>query len=55
MNVKDALLDFHPIDIADRPRLMPYLRDRRTTCDWTFANLFCWQDYYKMQWAEWNH
>lgn len=55
MNVKDVLLVFHPIDIADRPRLMPYLRDRRTTCDWTFANLFCWQDYYKMQWAEWNH
>ena len=55
MNVKDVPLDFHPIDIADRPRLMPYLRDRRTTCDWTFANLFCWQDYYKMQWAEWNH
>ena len=45
-------MHFHPITIADRPIFLKYFQDDRTTCDWTFANLFCWQDHYKMEWAE---
>lgn len=47
-------MHFHPITIADRPIFLKYFQDDRTTCDWTFANLFCWQDHYKMEWAEWE-
>ncbi len=55
MREQPDALPFRPITLSDRPRLLPYLRTRRTTCDWTFANLFCWQAPYHMQWAELPH
>ena len=29
-----------------------FIANNYTICDWTFANIFCWQNFYKTQWAE---
>lgn len=50
------MIDFKTIDIIDRPVFQKYIQANHcTTCDWTFLDLFCWQHYYKMMWAEVNH
>lgn len=43
---------FHPIKISDRPLFLKYFQNDRTTCDWTFSNLYCWQDLYQFEWVE---
>ena len=43
---------FHPIKISDRPLFLKYFQNDRTTCDWTFSNLYCWQDLYQFAWVE---
>jgi len=50
------MIDFKTIEIQDRPIFQKYiLQNNCATCDWTFVDLFCWQHYYKMMWAEVNH
>lgn len=45
-------LHFQPIDIQHRDVIQPFLLNDSQTCDRTFTNLFCWQDYYHTLWAE---
>lgn len=45
------MLEFHSFQIEDREKLLPFLRRHSQTCDRTFTNLFCWQDFYHTSWA----
>ena len=45
-------LSFRPVEIQHRELFQPYLTRNSRTCDRTFANLFCWQHYYRTQWTE---
>lgn len=48
------MLDFRPLEIICRDRFLPYMAKRSQTCDRTFTNLFCWQDYYHTLYAEYE-
>lgn len=52
MNSDPVEITFRPITIADKSLIQQYLRSGRTTCDWAFATLFCWQHAFGYQWAE---
>ena len=45
-------LSFQPIEIQHRAHFLPYLVKRSRTCDRTFTNLFCWQHFFRTEWAE---
>ena len=52
--IMQTSLSFLPVEIQHRDIFQPYLTKDSWTCDRSFANLFCWQHYYRIQWAEAN-
>lgn len=50
-NIKQSI-DFKPITLADRTFLLPYLQVISVPlCDYAFANLYGWREYYDTRWA----
>ncbi len=46
------LLNFKPLDLADRETLRPAFRAYHPeTSEWTFTNFFIWRSYYRFEWA----
>ncbi len=44
--------DFRPFDIHDRQVICGFTeRFHVTSCEYSFTNLFCWQDSYKLSWS----
>lgn len=47
------MIPFRPIQLTDRARIESYTMTRGLyNCDLSFANIFCWRDFYKTAWAE---
>lgn len=47
-----SLLNFKPLDLADRETLRPAFRAYNPeTSEWTFTNFFVWRSYYHFEWA----
>ncbi len=47
------MIPFRPITPADRPLIERYtLPSRLQNCDWSFANIYCWQGLYHSECAE---
>ncbi len=44
-------IPFKEIRIDDKPDFEQYILSKSRICDRTFANLFCWQQHYGLQWA----
>lgn len=49
------MLNFKSVRIQDKKTIDSYLKVGSQTCDRAFANLFCWQHFYKTQWAEYEN
>ena len=47
------MLEFRPITLADRARIEAYtMRRGLYNCDLSFANIYCWRNFYHTAWCE---
>ncbi len=42
---------FKKIDITDADFFKKHIRNRHFNCDWAITNIFCWQDFYQVEWC----